>query len=255
MSRAAASGLVLALVAGCDGDAPPRQTAPDSAIPAVVAVSATNATLGHQRGTQRIDVDIAGFAITRFPITREQYGQCVEAKVCAAVEPPASRSDQLTESDQRQLPQLGVTAAQATSYCQWVGGQLPNYAQWLVAARGPAVHRFPWGDALPSCEEYHLDSRTQRGVNACCNETCSMPPVGTHAKGGSPSGVEDVLSAPGGELIGKGREGRVGMFQCPSETGCVARSSSGSLPSIDGLVPTSKVSDFAFRCVLPTEGA
>lgn len=236
---------------GCDGDQPhARAQAPESALPDLVQVSPAKATLGHARGTLRQEVTLAGFAITRFPVTQKQYGGCVAAGACGAAEVDDKAYEGLKKSQRERLPQLGVSLDQASAYCAWVGGELPSYAQWLVAARGPAVRRFSWGDALPSCDEYQLDSKTSAGSHKCCDETCRMSPVGGHSKGQSTTGVEDVLTAPSGELIESSSEPGVGMFRCTSKAGCVARSFDETVPSIDGLgkVPDSR--DFSFRCVM-----
>lgn len=240
------------LSAACDqkhGQA--QATAPSGSIPDVVQVAAAKATLGHARGTLRQEVTLAGFAITRFPVTQKQYGQCVSAGACSAAgEVDKKISDGLAKHDVERLPQLGVSLEQAGAYCAWVGGELPSYAQWLVAARGPSVRRFAWGDDLPTCGEYHLDSKTSLGIHQCCGDTCRMPRVGTHEKGQSPIGLQDVLTAPGGELVQKGSESGMGAFQCVGATGCVARSFDASMPSIDGLGAATDSKDFAFRCVM-----
>jgi hypothetical protein len=47
------------------------------------------------------------------------------------------------------LPALGVTGAGALAYADWVGGVIPELAEWQKAAGGPQGWTYPWGEEEP----------------------------------------------------------------------------------------------------------
>lgn len=48
-------------------------------------------------------------------------------------------------------PVTQISGADARAYCQWIGGRLPSYDEWEVAASAGASTRYPWGkDFAPS---------------------------------------------------------------------------------------------------------
>jgi hypothetical protein len=89
-----------------------------------------------------------------------------------------------------------VTGEEAGAYCAWVGARLPRVGEWLLAARGQQVQRFPWGVNRASCAErpnlHHFDPQ-------CCGVDCTSPDaglVGQHPAGDSALGLADVLMTP-----------------------------------------------------------
>lgn len=80
---------------------------------------------------------------------------------------------------------VGVTWAEADSYCRSRGGRLPTEAEWERAARGSTGRMLAWGNALPV------------GDVVCADCGAGAPPqgpgtVGTAAADRTPEGVMDL---------------------------------------------------------------
>jgi formylglycine-generating enzyme required for sulfatase activity len=249
--RAAASLLALLAAAGActndDDTTDARRDAPADAIPEQLTVPSKEATLGHQTGTFRVKVTLPEYRITRFPVTVGDYRRCVDAKRCASppptAEPDITSGTFSTNAEHDRLPIVGVTREQAATYCGWVGGKLPTYAQWQIAARGSEVRRFSWGDAETACDRFMYG--VTDGTLGCCGASCSRVDVGSYPGGASPTGVEDVLLTQRGELI---RADSAHAAMSCGGPACVVRSLDGVTPSIDGFAPA-RTNDFGFRCV------
>jgi serine/threonine protein kinase len=93
------------------------------------------------------------------------------------------------------LPVVGLTLAQARTFCERAGGRLPTEGEWREAA-GPAV--WPWGQASPTCAH----------ANALgCGGT--LRPPGSAPAGRTESGFDDLAGnawewAEPGILLGGG---------------------------------------------------
>ncbi len=97
-------------------------------------------TFAHETPPQEVHLDAYG--IDRTEVSVAAYRRCVIAGVCTPSR-IAVDNDQLALPD---YPVTGVDFAQATRYCDFVGGRLPTEAEWEHAARGGDHRRFPWGN-------------------------------------------------------------------------------------------------------------
>lgn len=256
-----------------DGDADAtskeKTTAPAEAVPASIAVPATNMVSGFAGGVLRQQVDLPAFRITQHPVTRGQYAECVDAKVCAKSKakgclPSAYEQLRGRGLDQPDSPLACATIAEATSYCGWIGGRLPKLPEWMLAARGPKPQRFAWGDDDPTCDRHPraADVPGRPMSEEAMQEAGCVPaledklPVGAHEAGAAPSGMQDVLLTPA-ELVAPEKDAQ--FAACSTGfAGCFVY---GGMPGeIDAVFPISKHAPsveqtrathvYGFRCVL-----
>jgi hypothetical protein len=221
--------------------------APADAIPPSAEVAATTGTVGFAIGRLRSEQTLEAFRISRSPTSVGQYRRCVEAGACTA---PAQATLQCLSTgkgpvlqaatwggrDTEELPVTCVQPEQAKAYCRWVGGVLPTTEQWMIAARGPAVRRYAWGDDPP-------------GVVERSNDTPDVSPSNAVTEPSSPFGLVDVLRTQG-ELV-------AASDMSASPPSCYGDNAScaitGLLPfAIDHLLPvvpdaTNQVT-YGFRC-------
>jgi formylglycine-generating enzyme required for sulfatase activity len=243
--------VAIALVGACD-----RKPSANPVDQESVEVSGGKVTLGFAIGTLRKDVQVDGFRIGKYPVTRAEYAACIEADVCEAV--PCAEAVAL-EDKQGSRPVDCVGPVSAERFCAWVSGRLPTIAEWLKAARGERPQRFAWGDAPPSCQQHPWAGTSlaaRSGVAEAmfgkgaprCSLTSDDLVVGAHPMAASPTGLQDVLLTQA-ELV-------LGLIDSPhgacsaSGAGCVVYGlEGGAIDTVsdvqaDGTPP----SGVGFRC-------
>jgi formylglycine-generating enzyme required for sulfatase activity len=123
---------------------PPRpREPPDRSIPALddlVEVAAGVYTVG-EPGEERA-VEIAAFAIGRFPVTNAHVRRFVEETGHPASPALAARLEDPQLADH---PATEVAFADALAFCAYAGARLPTGDEWEAAARGPDARPWPWG--------------------------------------------------------------------------------------------------------------
>jgi hypothetical protein len=255
-----ASGVLLSVLVGCSHG---TSVAPPSTadVPESVAIRPTTVTSGVQIGPARRQDAVEAFRIAKYPTTSAQYADCVKAGACSTAatdacndpmaRPPFERPTVSVEHGDR-LPATCVGVTQARAFCEWVGGRLPTLKEFMLAARGPAVARFPWGNNPASCDQRPDGAPSPLSMPGKPCSAASDPlqnfAIGKHPAGASPLGVEDVLMAPG-ELIDVSSDAQTSACG-PPFAACVAH---GVLPgAIDGFEPLSADSasqrSYQFRC-------
>jgi formylglycine-generating enzyme required for sulfatase activity len=112
----------------------------------------------------RHEVHLTSYALSRFPVTVREYRACVAAGECDAIPDQSCLANPMYGNLTKAEPNLGddakldhpvncVSWADATAFCNWLGGDLPTEAQFEYASAGPMtdaaqVILFPWGSDL-----------------------------------------------------------------------------------------------------------
>ena len=252
---------VAAVASACDGaghagaPAAPEPRASKDLWPERVSIGAATVAMGTATGTRRWSAGVGAFTITRFPVTNQQYQQCLEAGACEVPSLRDASCEQWPRPGEQggmlQWPVACATPEESAAYCRWVGGTgLPNAEQWTLAARGPELRRFPWGNELPTCLQ-HASGYAVEGAD--CPDPGDIV-IGARPGGASPLGVSDVLTY-GAELLRPSATS--GWSGCHSGRGCSVQSLvrggidaylAVSLPSATGSEPVGEPLS-AFRCV------
>ena len=153
----------------------------------------------------RRTADVGAFAITRTPITNDQYAAFIAAKghLAPDVEPGTWAGYRLIHPYARtrrhawhgRMPPVGredhpvvlVSQADATAYAAWLSSEtgqrwrLPTEREWEKAARGQDGRRFPWGNDF---DPTRLNSHDTGPFDTL--------PVGSFPSGASPFGLLDA---------------------------------------------------------------
>lgn len=162
---------------------------PRTSLPLLEWVNLPNGTLTMQ--TVAAAFEVAPFAISRYPVTNEQYQMFIDDLGYSdqrwwegliyprEVElPPRNRADH---------PVINITWHEAVAFCRWLSHKtgldlsLPTEAQWQWASHGEARTNYPWGEAfdLSRC------NIKESGIGG-------TTPVMQYPSGVSPFGVSDL---------------------------------------------------------------
>ena len=127
------------------------------------------------------------FELARTETTVAQYRACVHTGVCTAPR-EKGRYDTWARPDGSDLPVNAVTYTQAQAFCRWVGGRLPDEAEWELAAAGPGSLRpYPWAAAEPAtCARAVMNEGGWGCGKKALAPVCSLP------AGNTPEGLCDL---------------------------------------------------------------
>lgn len=131
--------------------------------------------------------NVGSFLLDKYEVTNAQFARFLNAVPEAAkyIDPRVPGLERGAEG-WRAAPGLArhpVTAANgrgAAAYAAWVGGRLPEPAEWEKAAGGPEGLLYPWGDEAPDAAHANFGGKG------------GPAPVGSYAAGASPYGVLDM---------------------------------------------------------------
>ncbi len=236
---------------------------PPGRLPASVDIAAGGVTVGFYGGVLREQRSVTRYKITQHPVTVAEYRECVKVGGCQT---PAA-SDQckgsgeggvltgstFSEDSNDEVPITCVPPKAASTYCKWAGGRLPSLAEWLLAARGPEVRKYPWGDSHGGCD-YHPSVEGPLAMSSTCcvsDSPCSVAQlarVGSHPKGNSPVGLQDVLLSPAEYVINADGHG---LGSCSGGGGfCVVGGRHGSPETAMAVHDEAMNKIASFRCVV-----
>lgn len=211
-----------------------------------VDVAAGKVKSGFAIGHLRVEQQVEAFRMMRHPVTSIEVSACVRAGACpqeasgcgwAAYEAILPYNLQGENS-----PESCPTNDLATAYCGWVGGRLPTLAEWLLAARGLEPARYSFGFPSGTGAEHPRTALMASGALAL--------EIGTHPRGASPSGIEDVLLTPG-ELLSVDDDAQFASCRSPSKACIVHGISPGTIDAVQGYRDfTRETLAYSFRCVI-----
>lgn len=159
-------------------------------------------------------VDLAGYWIGKYEVTRGQYAQFMAAegysnpaywssagwtwKVNSGRTKPFQWDNPVfwgnppgswNQTDKH--PVVGVTYHEAEAFCNWAGGHLPTEAQWEKAARwtGSYPNVYPWGNTWDAERCNNTEDHNPAGGGYQYYQTA---PVGSYSSGVSPYRLHDM---------------------------------------------------------------
>ena len=153
---------------------------------------------------------VAGFAIDETEVTARQFAEFMNANGRDADEQgkllvvPVESGLEKVDGQWRprpgcdELPVVGTTGWGALAYAKWVGGDLPQQAEWQKAAGGSDGSIFPWGRDEPDATRANF-RRFGPGMPA---------PVRSYPAGASPCGAFDMAGNVYERVYPERRDGR-----------------------------------------------
>jgi formylglycine-generating enzyme required for sulfatase activity len=123
-------------------------------------------------------LQVGRFEIDANEVTNARWEHCRAAKKCGELKTPGELGQ----------PVRGVTPDEAEAFCAYAGGRLPTGAEWILAASGAEMRRFPWGFTGLVCRRAAFGL-----VTGPCAESATGPELaGSRPDGATPDGVADL---------------------------------------------------------------
>lgn len=128
------------------------------------------------------DAVVEPFFLDLTEVTVKDYAACVDAKKCDVAE--TGEFCNTGKSDRTNHPINCINFRSAEAYCAFVGKRLPTEEEWERAARGDDGRLYPWGTTPAPNSDLICWKRLGEKLGTC--------EVGSHPKGASPQGVQDL---------------------------------------------------------------
>ncbi len=181
-----------------------------------------------------IDVRVAAFDLDRAEVTVARFRVCSAAAAC----------EKIAEDSEPGRPVRNISPEEASAFCAFDGGRLPNANEWLFAAAGSAGRRYPWGNTGLVCR------RASFGLLAgpCARGGSGPDFSGARPDGATPEGVLDLA-------------GNVAEWTREADGGFAARGGSylselaGDLKTWAVEVRRARAPHVGFRCAYPSSAA
>ena len=93
------------------------------------------------------DLELPDFYMDVFPVSAEQFGQCVSAGACTYNVNPSDYGN-FKRLGYGTHPMNNISHPEAAAYCAWKNGRLPTEQEWEKAARGTDGPTYPWGETI-----------------------------------------------------------------------------------------------------------
>jgi formylglycine-generating enzyme required for sulfatase activity len=123
------------------------------------------------------ELHVGAFALDSTEVTYERWQRCVDAGGCRRL-----------SWQEPGRPVVNVAPKEAQTFCRFVGGRLPTAPEWLFAATGTDVRRYPWGNTGLVCRRAAFGL-----VSGPCSEGARGPELaGFRPDGASAEEVHDL---------------------------------------------------------------
>lgn len=129
------------------------------------------------------EVNVNGFYLDQFEVSKSDYAKCVEADVCDG------RPFDIQDPQSTDTPIQYLSYYDAAVYCAWRKSRLPTEIEWEYAARGPNSLTFPWGNNFNGTYANFCDKncRAPKGIanTAWDDKYLELAPVNSFENGKS----------------------------------------------------------------------
>lgn len=199
---------------------------------------------------------VEAFQIFKYETSNAEWQECVDAGSCAPIDykecsnwtprglVPFQRVSQ--ELRQPNRPAVCVSLDEASAYCAWKGGRLPQHDEWEKAARGTDAFVFPWGTVWnPLVANWAEQDLARTSITGKLDGHIETAPVDSLKDGQSPYGLHHMA-------------GNAAEWIAPEKDGsliAIARGGSWLSTPLDlrstfrqELKPTDRRTDVGFRC-------